>query len=46
MSNDPHFVDWQGRSDESVAFAKRAATTSIALLAVGLLCLAAYRLLR
>lgn len=46
MSNDPHFVDWQGRPEESVKLSKRVATASFALFAIGVLCLAAYRLLK
>jgi hypothetical protein len=46
MSNDPHFVDWQGKTEESIKLSKRVAATSFALFAIGVLCLAAYRLLK
>jgi hypothetical protein len=46
MSNDPHFVDWQGRTEESVKLSKRVALSAFALFAVGVLCFAAYRLFK
>jgi hypothetical protein len=46
MSNDPYFVDWQGRTEESVKLSKRVATVSFALFALGVLCLAVYRTIK